>query len=92
MPGTLPARPGRVATARRDEPDEAEDPDELDAGAGFDELPDDSDEVLLVSLFDSLLDSPAEPFDDAFESPDDESEPDPVDGLVELDLPRLSVL
>ena len=55
-------------------------------------LPDDSDEVLLASLFDSLLDSPVEPFEPAFESPDDESEPAPVDGLVELDLPRLSVL
>lgn len=75
-----------------EELEEPEDPDELGAGAGFEELPDDSDEVLLASLFDSLLDSLLELFEAPLESPDDESPPEPVDGLVELDLPRLSVL
>jgi hypothetical protein len=96
-PGTLPGRcaghAGRDGQLEElDELDEPEDPDELGVGAGFEELLEESEELLVVLLLESLLDSPLEPLEEPLVSPDEESEPDPVDGLVELDLPRLSVL
>ena len=88
MRATLPGRglPAPRSAGAAGGPGEPDEPEEVEAGVGFDELPDESDDVLVESLFDSLLVSPDEPFDEPLASPEDESEP-PVDGVVELDLP-----